>query len=203
MAPAGEEVTISQEVGPHNAAAVGLLQAHGYEHVRRFWEMGIELTGEVPEPEWPDGVRLETLVEGEEREVYDMMREAFRDHWGFTDHPYEQWRAWTVERESFDPSLWFLVRDGSELVGASVCGVREDGAGWVNGLGVLRAHRRRGLGMALLRHGFREFRARGLDRAGLGVDPENLTGATRLYERAGMEVVRHSDTFQKVLRPAG
>jgi mycothiol synthase len=89
MAPAGEEVTISQEVGPHNAAAVGLLQAHGYEHVRRFWEMGIELTGEVPEPEWPDGVRLETLVEGEERKVYDMMREAFRDHWGFTDHPYE------------------------------------------------------------------------------------------------------------------
>jgi mycothiol synthase len=200
--PSGSEFTLNQDAGPLNPAASALLEANGYAHVRRFWEMGIELKESVPEPRWPDGMRVETLVPGGEREVYDVLTNAFRDHWGFVEYPFEEWRAWMVDRKTFDPSLWFLVRDDSALVGASVCSVREDTAGWVNILGVDRVHRRLGLGTALLRHSFREFRSRGLARAGLGVDSENLTGATRLYERAGMRVVRHSDTYQKVLRPA-
>jgi ribosomal protein S18 acetylase RimI-like enzyme len=67
-------------------------------------------------------------------------------------------------------------------------------------LGVRRPWRRRGLGLALLHASFREFRARGLPRALLGVDSENTTGATRLYERAGMRVERTSDSYEKVLR---
>jgi mycothiol synthase len=43
--------------------------------------------------------------------------------------------------------------------------------------------------MALLRHTFGEFYPRKKQRVGLGVDAQNLTGALRLYERAGM----HSD----------
>ena len=34
---------------------------------------------------------------------------------------------------------------------------------------------------------------------GLGVDSENPTGATRLYERAGMHAVSESVTFEKTL----
>jgi mycothiol synthase len=33
----------------------------------------------------------------------------------------------------------------------------------------------------------------------LGVDAENPTGATRLYERAGMRVLRRSNTWERVL----
>jgi hypothetical protein len=36
---------------------------------------------------------------------------------------------------------------------------------------------------------------------GLGVDSENLTGATRLYEKAGMHVERQNDTYEIELRP--
>jgi hypothetical protein len=36
---------------------------------------------------------------------------------------------------------------------------------------------------------------------GLGVDSQNLTGATRLYERAGMHVALQHDTYEKELRP--
>ena len=52
------------------------------------------------------------------------------------------------------------------------------------------AFRSRGLGTALLVHAFGEFQRRGRRRVGLGVDAENTTGAVRLYERAGMHVVR-------------
>ena len=46
---------------------------------------------------------------------------------------------------------------------------------------------------------FREFRHRGLRRAGLGVDAESLTGANRLYEETGMKVSARFDIFEKVI----
>jgi GNAT superfamily N-acetyltransferase len=75
--------------------------------------------------------------------------------------------------------------------------------GWCNGLGVRRPSRRRGLGLALLRHAFRELRSRGLSCAGLGVDGSNPTGAVQLYERAGMHVASRSDTWELRLDPSG
>ncbi len=55
--------------------------------------------------------------------------------------------------------------------------------------------------MALLQRSFAEFRARGGEQAKLVVDSENLTGATRLYERAGMRISRQYDRYEKVLPP--
>jgi ribosomal protein S18 acetylase RimI-like enzyme len=68
---------------------------------------------------------------------------------------------------------------------------------------VLRPWRRRGLGLALLRHSFQEFFRRGRRKVGLGVDASSLTGATRLYEKAGMRSDEHhkSARFEKELRP--
>ena len=63
-------------------------------------------------------------------------------------------------------------------------------AGYVAMLGVRRPWRRQGLGEALLAHSFAEFRRRGYTRGTLGVDASSMTGATRLYERAGMSVYR-------------
>jgi ribosomal protein S18 acetylase RimI-like enzyme len=81
---------------------------------------------------------------------------------------------------------------GDELAGFSIC--RSDPvdpqAGHVNLLGVRRAWRRQGLGEALLLRSFEAFRQRGLTRGTLGVDASSPTGATRLYERAGMRVYR-------------
>ena len=53
-----------------------------------------------------------------------------------------------------------------------------------------RPWRRQGLGEALLLHSFRAFRERGFTRGTLGVDASSPTGATRLYERAGMTIYR-------------
>ena len=62
-----------------------------------------------------------------------------------------------------------------------------------------KAWRRRGVGLALLRHTFREFHLRGDTHVGLGVDAENPTGATRLYERAGMRVINELVLYEKEL----
>ena len=57
----------------------------------------------------------------------------------------------------------------------------------------------RGLGLALLRHGFGALYRRGDRQVFLDVDSENRTGATRLYERAGMRVEHRWDYWVKRL----
>jgi ribosomal protein S18 acetylase RimI-like enzyme len=64
---------------------------------------------------------------------------------------------------------------------------------------VRRPWRQRGLGLALLLQSFRAFHERGENRVGLGVDSANETGATRLYERAGMRVVAEDVVWRKEL----
>jgi ribosomal protein S18 acetylase RimI-like enzyme len=71
--------------------------------------------------------------------------------------------------------------------------------GRVGSLGVMPAYRRRGLGEALLRHSFRDFRRRGATRVALGVDSQNETGAVRLYERVGMHLHRRNTTYEETL----
>jgi ribosomal protein S18 acetylase RimI-like enzyme len=67
-------------------------------------------------------------------------------------------------------------------------------------LGVRRAWRKRGVGLALLQHSFGEFYKRGTRKVGLGVDAQNLTGALKLYEKAGMHVHTAFDLFEKTVR---
>ena len=55
------------------------------------------------------------------------------------------------------------------------------------------------MGQALLQQAFGEFYRRGRPWVGLGVDASNPTGATRLYERAGMAVSKQFDLYQKMV----
>ncbi|MGZ3666136.1 MAG: GNAT family N-acetyltransferase, partial [Ktedonobacterales bacterium] len=125
--------------------------------------------------------------------------EAFEDHWGHVPQPYDEWLQ-LLDRPDFDPSLWFMAMDGDQIAGAAQCRVRLDN-GWIGRLSVRRPYRQRGVGTALLLHAFREFQRRGYHTVALGVDSQNLTGATRLYEQVGMRVTRQFDSYRKVLRP--
>jgi mycothiol synthase len=180
-----------------------LLEQEGFKYVRSFWRMERVMDKAPQAPQWPAGITVRTLVAGkEERAVFEMFEEAFQDHWGHTPTSFEEWTRWRFKSESFDPALWFLAFAGDELIGASVCRYeRELDLGWVGQLAVLRTWRRKGLAMALLLHSFAEFYRRGIYKVGLGVDSQNLTGATRLYERAGMHVALQHDTYEKELRP--
>ena len=105
------------------------------------------------------------------------------------------------QRPAFDPTLWYLAEAGNDLAGILIGNESqsESGLGSVRILGVVPAHRRRGIAQALLQQAFREFKWRGLGRGGLGVDAESQTGAVELYERAGMHVARTSVQLEKVV----
>jgi mycothiol synthase len=176
------------------------LRRRGYALVRYFFDMEIDLAHEPADPMWPDGITLRTFEPGDERTVYDADMEASEDHWDFFTVPFEDWCEYFVESSEFDPTLWFLAEDGGELAGFALCtSERRPDTGYVSVLGVRRPWRRRGLGTALLLHAFHELRRRGRAKADLNVDADSLTGAVRLYERAGMQVVRRYDSYRRQL----
>jgi mycothiol synthase len=175
-------------------------EERGYKVIRHSYRMEIDLEDLPAEIPPPEGVVIRTMREGEEEQVYEAHEQSFEDAWMHQREPFEQWQHWFVKDPSFDPSLWFVAEADGDVVGVAICNTRgnEPGLGWVRVLGVLRSRRRRGIGEALLRHAFAEFKRRGFERVGLGVDAESPTGAVSLYERAGMHVARTSLQLEKV-----
>ncbi len=201
--PPEARVPLQGHLYAEDEAARRLAERHGAACVRSSWRMEIAMEA-APEPvTWPEGIAVRTLVLGrDEHAAFEAVQEAFADHYGHVPISFERWKAWNVERGDFDPTLWFLAMDGDTIAGGAHCwAFPGTDLAWVGNLYVRRPWRRHGLGLALLRHAFAECYRRGLPRVGLGVDTQNLTGATRLYERAGMRVVRQWDTYAWELRP--
>ena len=203
------ELRFAPRVGTYREAQKPkkLFEKMGYRHVRSSYQMLIEMDAPVPEPEFPDGITLRTYhPEVDAAAVYQAQRDSFRDHFGYVEEPFEEGlkrfkHFW--ENDSSDPTLLFIAMDGDQIAGINLCrpqGFDDVDMGWVGTLGVCRPWRKRGIGLALLRHSFNEFYRRGKRKVGLGVDAQNLTGALRLYENAGMHVHQAFDQYEKELR---
>ncbi len=199
-APEGEEVWLGADVGAGNEGAKRFFEQRGYELLRHFWEMGIDLDEEPPEPEWPDGIRVEHARRGvDERAVHAASDEAFADHWDHYPTPYDEWRRWMVESDNYDPSLWLLAWDGDEIAGFSLCDLdpgRRLGRRPRRAAPVAAARPRHGASVRELPRDPRPWQA----SAKLGVDAANPTGATKLYESVGMRVLNEFLAYRLIVR---
>jgi mycothiol synthase len=168
-------------------AARALLESLGYEAVRVFREMRIELDAPPPSPEWPDGLRVAAFdPERDARDFHAAHQEAFADHWNHHPRDFDAWSKLNLDGERFDPTLWCVVRAGEEIAAGTIGTGDTYGGGFVHALFTRRPWRRRGVGAALLADAFGRFWEHGERSVGLGVDAASATGAFRLYERAGM-----------------
>ncbi len=178
-----------------------LLQNNGYSPIRYYWRMEIKLQEVPASTNFPLGIKLRPFIKDEHAlAVWQTDNEVFRDHWGSHDRSYEEWSHGKFGNPNFEPALWMVAWDGNEVAGFSQNRFRK-GIGWIATLAVRRPWRKKGLGLALLQHSFGEFHKRGMNTIGLGVDASNPTGATRLYQRAGMYVASEFVTYEKELRP--
>ena len=193
-------VFIRSLVNNKDEAGRTLLSNNGYSPVRYYWRMEIKLQEAPAAVTFPAGMELRPFIKDEHAiAVWQADNEAFRDHWGSHDRTYEEWSHGKFGNPNFDPTLWMIAWEGNEVAGFSQNRFRK-GIGWIATIAVRRPWRKRGLGLALLRHAFGEFYKRGTTTIGLGVDSANLTGATRLYQRVGMVVASEFATYEKELR---
>jgi GNAT superfamily N-acetyltransferase len=192
----------------HNQHAAMLFEGLGWKHIRSFYRMVADLNSPPEVPPVPIGITIRSYdPETEVEAVYRTILDSFKDHFGFIAPPFEkglaEFKHNFIEDPAYDPRFWFVAMDGDQMAGICICR-REDAedaeSGWVNELGVRREWRKRGVGYALLKQAFAAFYADGRKRAGLGVDASSLTGALRLYERAGMHVQRQFNQYEKEFR---
>ncbi len=209
--PAGARVAYRTGTLSNIAAPQELLNKMGLQTIRHYFRMLIEMDTPPSKPICPDGIRVRTVDDpaAEIETLYQVDRQAFKDHFGYVEHPFEdglaEFRHWFLNNENnSDGSLWFLAMDGDQVAGMALC-LQDDNEntdwGHVDILAVLRPWRKRGIGLALLQQAFGEYYRRGKSGVTLGVDAQNLTGALRLYEKAGMRIQRRFDMYEKELRP--
>jgi mycothiol synthase len=182
-----------------DTAAADLFEGCGFTSVRRFYEMGIELTAAPVVPALPDGFTVDRFRMEDARPFYEALDAAFQDHWEHHTVGFDRWWEEKQKAHDFDPTLWFLVRDRDEIAGVIRNDPERNGGGYVAAVGVQRAWRGKGVGRALLLRTFAEFYSRGMARVTLGVDAQNPTGATKLYEGVGMPIENAAVVYEKAL----
>jgi len=172
--------------------------ARGYRPGRSSFTMEAAFDGAPEAPDTPDGIDLRTFRERDVEAVRGALNDAFAETPGHHDISPLGFREFHLSSRGVDTTLWTLAWSGDELAGFVLAypeRVGDPALGWVGTLAVRKPWRRRGLGSTLLLTAFRDLYDRGRRRVGLGVDTENVDGAVRLYERAGMDVVQRFDNW--------
>lgn len=151
------------------------------------------------------------VIKGREEDI-ELLRwldnEAFSEHFDFRPTTLEEWKHWCTHPD-FDHKGWFVAYLKGKPVGhvgtwIDSKFVRHKGIkrGWIDTIGVLKLHRRTGIGTSLILRGMEYLRAKGMTEAELGIDDLNQTEAIKLYKKAGFNVIRKDLTYLKTLMRA-
>lgn len=182
-----------------------LLLEEGYEPVRYSYYMETPDLDHIPDVPMPPGLEIRPALPEHHRAIWDASSEAFRDHWGATEATDEDFTTFT-NHPFFQPDLWVVAWDGDQVAGSILNFINHEynalkgrRLGYTESISVRRPWRRLGLARALLARSMQLHKELGMAQTGLGVDTENPSGALRLYESMGYQVVAKSTTYRKPL----
>jgi len=208
--PPDVRVKVTTGGSDEDEARQRFIESQGLKHVRNFYRMLIEMDEAPPAPKLADGFIIRPFdYETELEKLVQALLDGFRDHWGFWEEPFEEevrdFKEGLDNDEQFDESVHFVVvhEETGDFAGVCLCRDPEwgyDDVAYVKELAVVPKYRKKGIALAMLHHTFTEFWNRGRKDVALHVDASSLTGATRLYERAGMHVNRLFKNYELELR---
>jgi len=199
---AGMHSTYIPETNQHR---LDIVRNRGYSPTRYFEGMkrGLE---DIPEHPLPEGIIVRPAMPSQYRQVWDADVEAFMDHWGATTPPESEYQEWISNKTYFQPYLWQIAWDGDEIAGMVLnyidltenqerCRLR----GYTESISVRRPWRNMGIAKALVCRSMKMMKALGMEEVALGVDSENPSGATKLYEGLGYRSYKRSVVLRKPL----
>jgi ribosomal protein S18 acetylase RimI-like enzyme len=183
-----------------NTRARALLEGAGYRQVRSYWRMARPLDRGVTAVGPPAGVTLRRLrPDGDGRTLHALDAESFASSPDYVPESYEMFVQEHLRAHDVAPELSLVAEEGADIVGFLLARRwQHEASGYVDLLAVAPGHQRRGIGTALLTHGFAGFAAAGLVQAQLGVASDNPRGL-RVYEAAGMGPRFRFDVFERPL----
>jgi mycothiol synthase len=191
---------------------VALLEKNGYQPARYGFEMVRPDLENIPDTPLPDGLEVRPVLPEHYRAIWEADSEAFRDHWGFVEPSEEDYQAWLVDTTTFQPELWQIAWDiaTNQVAGQVRTYIDHEQnklyhrqRGWTEFISVRRPYRRRGLARALIARSLRAQKQAGMTESALGVDSDNQSGATKVYEACGFRVVKKTTIYRKPLITIG
>lgn len=189
-----------------------MLEKTGYQPARYSFEMVRPDLENIADYPLPEGLELRPVLPEHYRAIWDADTEAFRDHWGFVEPGEEDYQAWLGDTVTFQPQLWQVAWDiATDQVAGQVRTfidheqnkLYDRQRGYTEMISVRRPFRRRGLARALITHSLHVQKQAGMTESALGVDSENISGATRVYEDCGFRVVKRNTIYKKPLITVG
>jgi mycothiol synthase len=186
-----------------NVVARKILSRLGFSLIRRFLELGLDITdvGELDMAQAAPGCRY--LQPGEEDKLTQLQNRAFSGTWGFNPN--------TVEEIAFHTNLStcslddiMLIYEGDKAIGYCWIGIScEEGIpsvrkGRILMLGVDPHYRGKATGKKLVLAGLARLKNKGLQVAELSVDSENKAACV-LYQSIGFEVQASTFWYEKVI----
>ena len=177
--------------------------SEGFRPIRRFAIMRRPDLDDIVLPPLPPGLEVRPVQPADWMAIHLAGAEAFLDGFGGSDGSDEAYHRW-VGSPTFDPSLFVVAWEGSEVAAAVICYIEpkeneRDGTlnGWLGSVFTRRAWRNRGLAGALVGRSLVLLRDRGMTTASLGVDTQNPNRALGLYENAGFRVISGSTGYRR------
>jgi len=190
-------------VPERSVSARRLLAGMGFRCVRRFLELGLDLS-QAPVSD-RIGNRCRHLKGGEEDKLVHIQNRSFADTWGFNPNTVEE-IAYRTRLPNCSLEDIILACDDDTVTG--YCWTRiyvgknktaEGGKGRIYMLGVEPDYRGRGIGKEVLLAGLSGLKRRGMGIVELTVDSQNKA-ARALYRSAGFQIRTRSLWYEKSLQ---
>jgi mycothiol synthase len=156
----------------------------------------------------PPGLEVRPVLSEHYRAIWDADREAFRDHWGYAEPSEADYEGWLTDKTVFQPELWQVAWDvaSNQVAGQVRTFINhaenekyQRKRGYTEFISVRQPWRRRGLARALIVRSLLVQKEQGMAESALGVDSENTSGATRVYEACGFRVAKSGTVYRKEL----
>lgn len=192
--------TVNIDAADHQVDLLAVAAEAGFRPVRRFLEVARPVDVPVATTAPPAGLELVPWSTELDEATRLAHVEAFADHWGSEPRTQDEWRQWYTGHRSFRQDLSVVAVDAAsgDVVAFVLCAAYPQDwtsaprEAWITSVGTRRAWRGKGVARWLLSDSLaRVTRAdTGFERAILGVDADNPTGALHLYRSLGFEDVR-------------
>jgi ribosomal protein S18 acetylase RimI-like enzyme len=193
-----EEIRVGQTVKNTNTGAIELFIRHAYSVRHTSWVLrfpqGVAI---APAPLPSDLMVRPADLPAEERQVYQVVEDAFNEWPTRTPSTFEEWQAHVILRGDFDPSLLLVAATAvQEVVGVAFC-IQYPEEGWIQTLAVRADRRGEGIAKALLAASYATLGEAGSTDIGLSTD--SRTGALDLYTNLGMVVGSTYEHYSKIV----
>ncbi len=149
-------------------------------------------------------IKTANIAKDEDVKLLNMLdNETFREHFNFRPRTLEETLYTLFEMPWYRLQKWFFAELDGKAVGYVGVAVDEDlneeknlKWGWIWDIGVLKPHRRKGVGARLMLHGMQTMKKMKMEDSMLYVDDMNPTKAIELYRKLGFNVFRRNIIYE-------